>query len=314
MRKKFSLIERLAIAACLVGAAFISACGDNTPEPVDAKEPEPPVAPAGVTPDGTSAFTPPVIVGPVTFEDAEAAYRARRYDEAVMLFTTYTETRPENPWGFYMLGLSAWKWGDHELAEQALRTTIDLDSTHVKSRLNLGRVLMETNRHADALEQIHAAIDHDPALSEGYRLLGRAYEGLGRRDDAVWAYQEAIVRNGRDVWALNNLGTVLIREGRFEEALGPLARAVELEPGVATFQNNFGIVLERTGHVTRAAEAYRAALTADSTYAKAAVSLERVEQLTEAPAVVPLDLEEVIRRFLDLVDVWREDRATAPVG
>lgn len=305
MRKKLSFIEGLAIAALLMGAAFVSACGDETPQLADAKEPEPPVTPA---------FTPPVIVAPVTFEDAETAYRARRYEEAVTLFTAYTETRPENPWGFYLLGLSAWKSGDHGLAEEAFLTAIGLDSTHVKSRLNLGRVLIESNRHADALDQIHAAIDLDPALSEGYRLLGRAYDGLGRRDDAVWAYKQAIVLNGRDVWALNNLGTVLIREGRFEEALGPLARVVELEPGVATFQNNLGIVLERTGHVTRAVEAYRAALAADSTYGKAAVSLARVEQLTEDPTVVPVDLEDVIRRFLDLVEVWRQESADTPVG
>jgi len=38
---------------------------------------------------------------------------------------------------------------------------------------------------------------------------------------------------------------------------------------------------ERTGHITAAAQAYQAAITADSTYSKASASLARLQQLTE---------------------------------
>ena len=42
------------------------------------------------------------------------------------------------------------------------------------------------------------------------------------------------------------------------------------------FQNNLGTALERTGHFAAAGKAYEAVLAADSTYGKAAASLERV--------------------------------------
>jgi predicted Zn-dependent protease len=286
-------------------AVLVAACGSEEKQAAVAAE----VSTADtevVAPSETPATTP-VIVGAVSFEDAESTYREKRYDEAVAKFTAYTAAKPDNVWGFYMLGLSAWKGGDHKLAEESLRHAIELDSTHVKSRLNLGRVLMETNQHAEALAQIQAAVDLDSASSEGYRLLGRAYHGLGRVIDGIWALKQAIVLDGNDVWALNNLGTVLIRERRFEDAIGPLARAVELEPRVATFQNNLGIALERTGHYKKAAEAYRAALAIDSTYGKPAVSLARVEQLTEDSTLTPIDLPAVIQRFLEQVEVWRSE-------
>ena len=296
------MTKKLALA---VAAFVVAACGSDDRRAAVAAE-----APSG-------SFTPPstttVSVGPVSFEDAETTYRDKRYDEAVSKFTAYTASKPENPWGFYMLGLSAWKAGDHTLAEGSFLTAIGLDSTFVKARLNLSRVLMETNRHVDAVPQIQAAIDIDSTSSVGFRLLGRAYDGLGRGDDAVWALKRAIVLDGRDVWALNNLGTVLLKSGRYEDALGPLARTIELEPGVATFQNNFGLALERTGYYKTAGEAYRAALTVDSTYGKAAISLTRVEQLTEATTLPPLDLTTIVQRFLEQIEAWRSEMEEDPV-
>ena len=292
-------------------AFLAAACGSDDERAAVAGEV---TAPASESVGAPVSPATPTITGPVTFEDAEGLYRDKRYPEAVAAFTAYTETKPENAWGFYMLGLSAWKAGDHQRAEEALRGAIERDSTHLKSRLNLGRVLMETNRHEEALEQFQSAVDLDSTSSEAYRLLGRAYDGLGRVEDGIWAFKHAIVLDGRDVWSLNNLGTTLIRAGRYEEALGPLARAVELEPGVATFQNNLGLALERTGHYKAAAEAYRTAVGIDSTYTKPAVSLARVEQLTEAETVAPLDLTEVVKKFLELVEAWRAEEEEQPVG
>ena len=75
---------------------------------------------------------------------------------------------------------------------------------------------------------------------------------------------------------MNNLGYLYIQQGRSDAALPPLARAVEIRGNVPVFQNNFGTALERSGHFVAAREAYGKALEADSTYAKAAVGLERV--------------------------------------
>jgi tetratricopeptide (TPR) repeat protein len=107
---------------------------------------------------------------------------------------------------------------------------------------------------------------------------------------------------------MNNMGLLLINEGKYDAALGPLARATELRPDVATFQNNLGVALERSGHVAQAAEAFRAALVADAGYEKAKVSLQRVEPLiptaTETNVVV---LSELASVFADEVERWKAD-------
>jgi tetratricopeptide (TPR) repeat protein len=260
------------ISLGIAGYAF-AACGDRHPDRASAGEP---------------VVTTPTPLPPPT--------------SAAEPTTPAPTTAPE----FYTVGRTAWKAGDFARAESAFVQAIALDSTHVRSRLYLSRVLMESGRPGDALQHIEAAVELDSTSSEPLRLLGRAYEVLGRTDEAIDAYKRAIVRNSEDVWSLNNLGSLYIKVGRSEDAIGPIARAIELEKGVAIFHNNLGTALEKTGHFTAAAEAYRAALGVESTYGPATTNLSRVEQLKEDPAAQPVDLVALAKAFVDQIATWNQ--------
>jgi Flp pilus assembly protein TadD len=292
------------------GLFLLAGCGDKSPKQAVAKETAPPPS-VSVSPESVGEPTPaaPVSVVPVTFESADSAFRARRYDEAVTRFTTYTVERPDNAWGFYMLGLSAWKSGDPDRATEAFREALALDSTHVKSYLNLSRVLLESGQPDSAQAYLETVLRIDDGLGEAYRLIGRVHEAKGESDDAVRAYHQALTRDSSDVWSMNNLGHLLIQQGAFEDALRPLARATELAPEVATFQNNLGIALERTGHYVLAAEAYRAALSADSSFAKASVNLTRVTGRSEDPNTPPVDLPTLSQQFQGQIVDWENGGA-----
>jgi predicted Zn-dependent protease len=300
-------MKALVIAPATAGLMLAAACGKDAPRPAGAGEPRSETVVAVVEPGAPERpAAGPVVIGPVTFESAEATFAERRYEEAIAQFAAYTGSHPENPWGFYMLGLSAWKAGNATRAEEALRRAIALDSTHVKSRLNLGRVLIESGRPDDALVELEAAIGLEPTRGETYRLIGRAHDERDDVEAAIEAYRRAIVLDSTDVWAMNNLGVLFVQLDRHEEALGPLARATELRPTSPVFQNNLGSALERTGHLTAAATAYGAALAADSTYEKARVSLERTVELARADTDVPVSVEELARQFVLLVEQWKE--------
>jgi Flp pilus assembly protein TadD len=302
-RPGLALVGAAMFMAAIAGAVLIVACGDHTPRTAEAKTVEAAtVTPSTATPESSA----PVISGPVSYERADSAFNDRRYSEAVGLFSAYTASKPENPWGHYMLGLSAWKAGDRETAERELNKTIELDSTHVKARLNLSRVLIESGRANEALVPLQTVLTLDSTSTSAYRLLGRAHDALGETDSAVDAYKRAIVLDGHDAWAINNLAMVFVEQGRYDEALKPLARAVELDSSVARFGNNLGVALERTGHFTAAAEAYKQALGIDSTYAKASVSLTRVTGLKEDPTLPAVDLGALSRAFVADVESWRK--------
>ncbi len=302
---RFPVILMAGIVCTVLAAYSFAACGDRNPDQAAAGE-RVATGTDSTTPVGNVSAAEPtrVFSGPVTFEMADSAYRDRRYDDAAALFKTYTEGRPSNPWGFYMLGLSAWKSGDLVQAESALVQALTLDSTHVKSHLNLSRMLLETEKPESALVHIETAIQLDSTSSEPLRLQGRAFEALGKTDDAVVAYQRAIVKSDSDLWAMNNLGVLYIQLQRFEDAIGPLARAIEIDDKVATFHNNLGMALELTGRFAAAVEQYRAALAIEGTYGKSVANLQRVETVKQDPSVTPVDLAERSKQFQEEVTRW----------
>jgi TolA-binding protein len=115
-------IVPLAVVACGGAERPTAETGEEVRERVQPPDitlpPPPPEAETVLASEDTlyelEAFGPPEPPLEVTYEMAESAFLEGRYEEAERLFTGYTDRRPENPWGYYMLGLSAWKAGELE--------------------------------------------------------------------------------------------------------------------------------------------------------------------------------------------------------
>ncbi len=314
-----STISRLPLIAAALVAPLAAGCGgqDRTPSTVS-QSGSATATPASATVE-SGTVTPSVVdaaAAPVSYADAETAFQRGRYAEATSLFASYTTGHPDNPWGHYMHGLSAWKSGDHDLALKAFDESLRLDPNHRKSMLNSARVLLETSKPQEALERIERALSIEPLSSEALRLLGRARNELGQIPEAIDAYQRALALDDRDVWAMNNLGLIYLQEGRSDEAIGPLARAVELKGSAPVFQNNLGMALERSGHTSAARYAYASALEVDSTYAKASASLTRLGGPVEDPvadSAQTVDLAVLSRQFQAQIEQWRDTTGTDSV-
>ena len=290
--------------AALLGLAFlvgVAACGGDEPdvqasvamEPVVAT---PAAAPVETTPDPVTdpASTPEPARTPITrevsYDEAEGAYHSGEYGAAVDLFEAYTDQRPENPWGHYMLGLSAWKAGHLDLAELALTESVTLSPNHVKGRVNLARVLLEAGRVDEALDHATHAEDVDPTSVQARRTLARALEASGEVEEALAMYEQALWLSPEDGWSLNNMGYLLIQLGRYEEAVGPLALATTVDGDNPVFFNNLGHALEGSGHTVAAMRAFEAGLEEDVENAALASAVARLTELVETADVPELDV------------------------
>ncbi|PYT99466.1 MAG: hypothetical protein DMG38_11405 [Acidobacteria bacterium] len=100
--------------------------------------------------------------------------------------------------------------------------------------------------------------------------LAEAYDTAGRNDEAVQAYQQAIAAKPEVPGYYNNLGNVLAREGKIDEAKAAYTKSAELDPtNAATAWRNFGISLYNAGRLKEAVEPLKKATELDPKSAQA---------------------------------------------
>ena len=147
-----------------------SACGDDKARPPVTTAASSPVRPGhrcAESADESGTLTAPASDAPCPTRTRRRRSTGGNYDEAADLFAAYTRHHPDNPWGHYMYGLSAWKAGPHEQAIASFDEALRLDPEHRKSLLNSARVLLETGRPREALERVERAHGHRAALGRG---------------------------------------------------------------------------------------------------------------------------------------------------
>jgi len=83
--------------------------------------------------------------------------------------------------------------------------------------------------------------------------------------------------NGDNPYLYNNLGLLLLEEGRYDEAVEYLGDAVALEPNEAYIYNNYGLALLNTGAEDDAVEAFETALEIDPGFTRAENNLNRIQ-------------------------------------
>jgi tetratricopeptide (TPR) repeat protein len=91
--------------------------------------------------------------------------------------------------------------------------------------------------------------------------------------DGITLYRGILSRNPASWMAHNNLGNVLQRLGRFDDAVAQYKESLRLKPDFADAYNNLGDALQTQGRLAEAATAYQAALGLDPALAGAHYNL-----------------------------------------
>jgi Flp pilus assembly protein TadD len=100
----------------------------------------------------------------------------------------------------------------------------------------------EWQRAADKLASITAT---DPRLSGPWTNLGIALGKIGDIAGSEQAFRKAIEANSSQVAAYNELGILLRRSGRFEEATTIYNRGLQVNPNAEEIHWNLGILYDR---------------------------------------------------------------------
>ena len=141
------------------------------------------------------------------------------------------------------------------------------------ARVNLGKVLYQEGRLAEAAAEFREAIRLQPDSPEAHADLGNCLEVEGLPEDARGEYAAALAINPGFAGARYDLGLSLLKSGGLEEALAQLRRTLEADPGHAAARNTLGLALAGLGRLPEAMEQYRLALGLDPKIPEAHLNL-----------------------------------------
>ena len=144
----------------------------------------------------------------------------------------------------------------------------------------IARLDYDAQQYPAAIEKLEQVIAIDPHNMKAYDNLGLCYEAAGRLDDAVATYQRAVElnRQGRPVspWPPLNLGTLLVKLEKFDDAEKYLRDSLLADPKFAQAHYVFGLLLEKRGRDEEAIRELELAAALDRAYAQPHYALGRI--------------------------------------
>jgi predicted O-linked N-acetylglucosamine transferase (SPINDLY family) len=120
--------------------------------------------------------------------------------------------------------------------------------------------LHRARRPLEALLVLRALVQQEPHDFGAQYNLGFTLQHLGRWNEAITAYQQAIALNPSFADARVNLGSCYQHQGRYEDAEREFRAGVGINPALAPAQFNLGLVLKRLGRWSDSVEPLKQAL------------------------------------------------------
>jgi tetratricopeptide (TPR) repeat protein len=153
---------------------------------------------------------------------------------------------------------------------------------------NLGSALNELGKYDEAIAHYTEALRIRPNVAEPHYNLGTALARQGKLRESISHYTEALRIEPGYAEACNNLGEVLRQQERYDEAISYYSKALQLRPDYPEAHSNLGIALAQQGKLKKAMAHFSEALRLQPDYAAAhfnlALALVRQERLEEAVA------------------------------
>ncbi|MFT4978264.1 MAG: hypothetical protein ACI8S6_004172 [Myxococcota bacterium] len=174
------------------------------------------------------------------------------------------------------------KLGDDEVPIDLLDTRSEDHDGPAAEALYRARALDAGGRHAEALIALDAVTRSEPALAEGWNLLGRALAALGE-EGAEDAFLRAAALDPGDHDSLTRLGMFYYQKARFADCVAAYTDALRITPGDGRDWHNRAACNRDLGDLDRAT---RDAATGCELGAPAACTM--MESLSTASPVIGL--------------------------
>lgn len=215
-------------------------------------EPKPSYLPAVVNVNTTDRNVTPK--AKEAYDSALELIKGQQYEQAVDPLKNAIAMQPDYFHAYNDLGVLYMKLNKLEQAAEALRHAIKINDKIYLPQLNLAIVLNRLGKFKEAADLLAKLDRANPdKLSKINPALIEAAMGAQRWPEAEGVIRKGLTLNELDVVDLKiKLGTVLMRQGKFDEAAVVLREAVQARPDSALANLDLGGTLLQTGSLDEA--------------------------------------------------------------
>src|SRR5258706_6809912 len=144
----------------------------------------------------------------------------------------------------------------------------------------LARLDYDAQNYTTAVARLQKVVEMDPKMMRAYDTLGLCYEYLGKPEEAIKSYNQAVdlnrLRLKPSPWPLVDLAVSLIGVNRLEDAKKNLDEALRYDAKLPQAQYQLGRVLEMLGNFDGALDALTKASQFDPEYPEPHLALGRL--------------------------------------
>jgi tetratricopeptide (TPR) repeat protein/glycosyltransferase involved in cell wall biosynthesis len=230
-------------------------------------------------------------------------HQANQLIQAEQSYHQVLAEETDNPEVLYGLAVLAQQNGKLQLAEEFLKTAVELQPDYVKAWFCLGNLHLAQEIFPQAVIAYRQALALRPDSLPIYNNLGYALQQQGLFDEAINYYEKALELKPNFIEAEANLGNALYAQGKLsreqklyyaqlnnklgvarkkagdlQTAATYYKQAIALQPDLADAHYNLGVVLQEQGELEEAIACYQRLLEINPNYAEVYFNLGKIYQ------------------------------------
>ena len=225
--------------------------------------------------------------GPKDSEDINKLIEQQKFDDAIKICLSLTETYPSSALLNINLGQCYFELGQIELAISSYKKATEYQPQWELGFVMLGQIHSAQGNSDQAIENLKKAIAIEPECAEIHLNMGNALQARGNLTEAIKSYQITLNIKLDHAEAYHNMGTALNAMGDYEKAIISYKQAIKINPLSSSSYHNLGLLQEANDNPAEAIENFKEVvrLDPDNLRAKHLLSALTGQQTESVPDV-----------------------------
>lgn len=181
-------------------------------------------------------------------------------DRAEEVCAELLKTHPMSAPALHASGLVAYMKRDYETAIKQMSLAVQIDENNCQYFSNLGEANRRVGKLEEALKAFDRAIVLKPDFLKGHLGAGNTLRDMGKHQEAISKFRLALAINPNFAEAYHYMGVAFLEKENLEDAIPVLRKAVALRPAYGEAQLTLANALEQDGKSEEALAIYRTIL------------------------------------------------------